>query len=269
MNLRKIALLCVIMLSLILCISAVSAENETVTPIEDNNQGTAPEVPSENVNSNVEKENTQTQTQPAPKKTSRPIRTDVDVDDVVVTYKKKGYFKVKVENDDTDRPVKNLKLKIKVFTKSKSKTYTIKTNSKGLAKFNTKNLKVGVHKVVVTSTDSKYKINEKAKIYVGKKTTLTLKPKQTKKLNSQAKVKAKVIYDDDDREVKLVVKGSIKHVKIIKAKFYFKNKQTGKVIVKTDYAEYDDEDGRWEWPEEDASYRFTPYKIKVTYITYK
>ena len=164
MNLKKLSIILAIVFTLILCISAVSAvENESVTTSHDNNQGEnilGNESSVTNTSNDAPKENTQTQTQTqtAPKKTTRPVRTDVDADSVVVSYKKKGYFKVKVENDDTDRPVKNLKLKIKVFTKSKSKTYTIKTNSKGIAKFNTKNLKVGVHKVIITSTDSKYKM---------------------------------------------------------------------------------------------------------------
>lgn len=267
MNLKKISIILVIVLSLILCISAVSAvENETVTPSQDNNQG---ETTKSNMiaDNNAPKDNTQTQT--APKKTTRPVRTDVDADSVVVSYKKKGYFKVKVENDDTDRPVKDLKLKIKVYTKSKSKTYTIKTNSKGIAKFNTKNLKVGVHKVIVTSTDSKYQIHKTAKITVGKKSTVPLKAKQVKKLSNKDKIRVKVKYDDDDNEYKIVFKGKAKNTKLIKAKFYFKDKRTGRTIVKTDYAEYDDDTGRWEGPEEDCSWRFTLQKVKVTYVTYK
>ena len=267
MNLKKISIILVIVLTFILCISAISAvENENVTPSQDYNQK-EPTQSNMSTETNVPKDNTQTQ--PAPKTNTRPVRTDVDADDVVVSYKKKGYFKVKVENDDTDRPVKNLKLKIKVFTKSKSKTYTIKTNSKGIAKFNTKNLKVGVHKVIVTSTDSKYKVYEKAKITVGKKSTVTLKAKQVKKLSNKDKIRVKVRYDDDDNEYKVVFKGKAKHTKLIKAKFYFKNKRTGRTIVKTDYAEYDDDTGRLEGPEEDCSWRFALQKVKVTYVTYK
>lgn len=273
MNLKRLTIISLIMLSLILCISAVSAvENGNVTPIEDGNQNVNSDANQDtnintNQNTNNVKENTQTQT--APKKTTKPIRTDVDADDVVVTYKKKGYFKVKVENDDTDRPVKNLKLKVKVFTKSKSKTYTIKTNSYGIAKLNTHKLKIGIHKVIVTSTDSKYKINKHAKIHVGKKSTVTIKPGQTKKINSKNKIKLRTYWDDDDKEVKVIFKGSSKYAKLLKAKFYFKDKYTGRVMVKTDYAEYDDDTGRWEFPEEDCSYRFTPMKVKVTYVTYK
>ena len=194
------------------------------------------------------------------------VDTEVDADDVAVVHKKKGYFKVKVKDDDSDRPVKNLKLKLKVFTKSKSKTYQIKTNSKGIAKFNTKDLKIGKHKVIVTSLDDKYPVNKKAKIYVGLKKTVDLKVNSYKKLKNKDKLRVYTKYDDDDKELKVAFKGTPKHTILIKAKFYLKNKATGKVIIKTDIVEFDD--GRCELPDADYSNRFTPTKIKVSYISY-
>jgi hypothetical protein len=38
-----------------------------------------------------------------------------------------------------------------VFTGKKYNTYTVKTNKKGLAKINTKSLKIGKHKVIISS----------------------------------------------------------------------------------------------------------------------
>ena len=80
-----------------------------------------------------------------------------------VTAKKKAnkYFKVKVINKKTKKIIPGVKVKVKVYTGKKSKTYTIKTNSKGIAKLNTKSLKVGKHKVVITSANKYVKASKK------------------------------------------------------------------------------------------------------------
>ena len=72
-----------------------------------------------------------------------------------VTAKKgeKKFFKVTVKNTKTKKVIKGVKVKIKVYTGKTSKTYTVKTNSKGIAQLNVKSLKVGTHKVVVSSGD--------------------------------------------------------------------------------------------------------------------
>ena len=67
---------------------------------------------------------------------------------------KKGaskYFKVTVKNTKTKKVISGVKVKIKVYTGKTTKTYTVKTNAKGIAQLNVKSLKVGTHKVVVTS----------------------------------------------------------------------------------------------------------------------
>ena len=81
---------------------------------------------------------------------------------VTYKYKKSKYFKVTVKNG------KNIKIKVKVYTGKKAKTYTLKTNSKGIAKLNTKKLKVGKHKVVISSGNSNYKISAKSLITIKK-----------------------------------------------------------------------------------------------------
>ena len=63
----------------------------------------------------------------------------------------KKYFQVTVKNKQTKNLVVGAKIKIKVYTGKSYKTYTAKTNSKGIAKLNVKSLKVGTHKVVVSS----------------------------------------------------------------------------------------------------------------------
>lgn len=74
----------------------------------------------------------------------------------------KKYFKVTVTNKKTKKVISGVKIKIKVYTGKKAKTYTVKTNSKGIAQINTKSLKVGKHKVVVTSAN-KYCVAKTAK----------------------------------------------------------------------------------------------------------
>lgn len=189
----------------------------------------------------------------------------MDADDVVVAYKKKSYFKVKVKDDDTNKPLKKFKIKLKIYTKSKSKTYTIKTNSKGIAKFNTKNLKLGDHKVVITSADPSAKFKEKAHIFVGKKHTITLKPSTSKKLKNNDVLRVKVKYDDDEKEIKVDFKGKAKKSNIIKAVFYLKNKYTGKIIKKVDFTEFDH--GKWDYPDEDYSNKYAAVKVKISYVT--
>ena len=74
----------------------------------------------------------------------------------------KKYFKITVKNKKTKKPVTKSKLKVKVYTGKKAKTYKVKTNSKGVAKLSTAKLKVGKHKVVVSSAQ-KYVKAKKAK----------------------------------------------------------------------------------------------------------
>ena len=57
-----------------------------------------------------------------------------------------------MKNTKTKKVVSSgVKIKIKVYTGKTSKTYTVKTNAKGIAQLNVKSLKVGTHKVVVSS----------------------------------------------------------------------------------------------------------------------
>lgn len=95
-------------------------------------------------------------------------KTIVTAKKLTAKHKKSKYFKVTVKNKATKKAVKNIVLKVKIFTGKKSKIYKIKTNSKGIAKLNTKKLKIGKHNVVISSGNNKYTINKKSKIVIKK-----------------------------------------------------------------------------------------------------
>ena len=92
--------------------------------------------------------------------------TIVKAPKVTNKFKKSKYFKVTVKNKVTKKIVKKVKIKIKVFTGKKYRIYKIKTNSKGIAKFNTKKLTKGKHKVLISSNNDNYKIKAKSKIII-------------------------------------------------------------------------------------------------------
>lgn len=93
-------------------------------------------------------------------------RTIVKAPKVANKFKKSKYFKLTIKNKETKKLLSNVKVKIKVFTGKKFKTFTVETNKKGLAKINTKTLKAGKHKVIVSSGNNNYKISAKSLITI-------------------------------------------------------------------------------------------------------
>ena len=81
----------------------------------------------------------------------------------------KKYFKVTAKNKKTKKVISKIKLKVKVYTGKKSKTYTVKTNSKGVAKLSTAKLKAGKHKVVVSSANKYCKAKKTKSLITVKK----------------------------------------------------------------------------------------------------
>ena len=82
-----------------------------------------------------------------------------------VMYNDSHYYEILVKNSYDD-PVKNLVLKVKVYTGKEYKNYSIKTNSNGVAKLQTKNLKLGTHKICISTINKNYNISESSKIIV-------------------------------------------------------------------------------------------------------
>ena len=267
MNLKALAKIFLVFLVLTISVGVISAADSNITPLEASSNYLDKEVLADydwDDDDDDRDDNYGYYKKPATKVSKSKIKTEVDADQVIVKYKKNNYFKIKVEDRyDDNMPIGKVKLKVKVG----KKIFKVKTNSWGVAKINTKGLKVGTHKVLITSADKKYDISKKSKIIVSKQYSTTMKGTSSKVLKNGAKISLRVKNDDDDKEYKLVLKKKSKHTKITKAVFYFKNKYTGNVIVKTDRAEFDD--GHWEMPEEDCSYAYTLMKVKVYYTSTK
>ena len=195
--------------------------------------------------------------------------------------KSNKYVKIKVATFDESKNKlvihKNVKVTVKVKIGKTTKTYKVTTNSNGVAKvFNVKKLKVGTYKVRITSNDDRYTINDKGMLNIYKKKVKTL----TLKINKRKKVKRDYIESyylkRNAENPKGVYATSYNakdpldgnpHTLVLKAKFFFKNKKTGKIktkIVKT---------------KDDSYYLFkilpytklikgyTPIKTKIWYVT--
>ena len=185
--------------------------------------------------------------------------------DYVHKYKENKYYKIKITDKKTKKPIKNLKFKFKIeLSKGKYKTYTLKTDKNGVAKYNTKKLKTGVHGISIYSKNYEF-IEDFDWINIWKtKKTATLK------MNTQKKVNGEYMYTFSETSKNaqypkgVYVTGDIGDENpgftILKAKFFFKNKKTGKIISKTTTSET-------------MSVKlikgYTPIKTKVWYGTLK
>ena len=79
----------------------------------------------------------------------------------------KKYFKMTLTNYFTNKRLKYFKMKLKVKINKKTwKTYTVKSNSKGIIKWSTKNLARGTHSVIIKSAYKNFSFNLKSKIIV-------------------------------------------------------------------------------------------------------
>ena len=92
--------------------------------------------------------------------------TIVSAPKLTTTFNQTKYFKVSVKDKQTKKVVHGIKIKIKLTKPKFIKYYTIKTDSKGIAKLNTKVLLNGTYKVAVGSANNKYLISAKSKIVI-------------------------------------------------------------------------------------------------------
>jgi hypothetical protein len=140
-----------------------------------------------------------------------------------VAYKKGTKWKVKVV-DSKNKPIAKTKLLLKIYTGKKYKTAKIWTNAKGIASYNTKSLKAGTHKVIVSLAGNTYNFKavkssikvvkqKPLKIFAKKTTmkegallTLLVMNKKTKKLVNGVKLKLKIYTGKKYKTVTLKTK---------------------------------------------------------------
>ncbi|AMK14731.1 Ig-like domain-containing protein [Methanobrevibacter olleyae] len=267
MKSKPILVIILLFLTIIISIGTISADENQKGLLSDmNNSNNTSSIDSSGDLSTNQSSTVATSSKTSSNETPKKISTKVIADPVANEYKKSKYFKVKIK-DENGYYLKNVKINLKIYTGSKAKIYTVKTNSKGIAKFNTKSLKLGNHKVAISSANSRYKISKTSKIFIGKKQYVTLKLKTKKVLKNKDVLSLKIKNDEDEKEVDVVYKKTPKFTRVTKAVFYLKNKKTGKIIKKTDSAKFDD--GRWELPDKDFSKKYSLVKVKVWYLSSK
>lgn len=210
-------------------------------------------------------------------KNEGPVTVKVSAPSKTVYYKTNNYFKATIKNTNNN-PVKNLKVKLKVYTGSNYKTYYRTTNSNGVISFNTKSLSTGTHKIVLSSTNKKYKLSKTSTVSVKKKTTgytVTLKLKPNSIYYSEKRLKTGDLLlaaatSRQGQHAKGVTIGTMidagqegQHsTKIIKGIVYYKNMNTGKIITRTQTSTVNNNRNLKKLPWITG---YTPYKAKIWY----
>lgn len=197
-------------------------------------------------------------------KTTPKIKTKVTATPVAVKHNKNKYFKVKILKKSNNAKIKNIKIQLKINNGNKYQNYTIKTNKYGIAKFNTKKLNKGQYKVKISSKNPKYSISKSSKIIIGNEYSSILKLKSKKVLKTKDIIGLKKVKRKDKTEVTIIFKKKPKHTIISKAKFYLKNKNTGKTLIQYDYCEF--ENGKWDSLDKDFLNKYCFVKVKVWYL---
>ena len=158
MNFKKVSILFAVFLCLFVTMSAISAtsdlnstsiseqseeisvDSNTINDVSNNNDSSSTDNVDTKENTISTNTNTDTPSVISKPKPVKKIATKTEADIVAFKYKSKNYFKVEIEDRyDDDIPIKNVKVKLKIYTGTTSKTYIVKTNSRGIAKFNTQN----------------------------------------------------------------------------------------------------------------------------------
>lgn len=93
-------------------------------------------------------------------------KTNVKLSKTSFKHKKSDNLKITLTNKNTKKAISSLKVKVKVYTGKKYKTYSLKTDKKGQIKINTKSLKKGSHKIIISSTSKNYAVKKTSTIKV-------------------------------------------------------------------------------------------------------
>lgn len=93
-------------------------------------------------------------------------KTNIKLSKTSFKHKKSDNLKITLTNKNTKKAISSLKVKVKVCTGKKYKTYSLKTDKKGQIKINTKSLKKGSHKIIISSTSKYYAVKKTSTIKV-------------------------------------------------------------------------------------------------------
>lgn len=92
--------------------------------------------------------------------------TIVKAPSVTAKFNESRFFKVLVKNKNTRKAIESAKIKISLSFNGTTKNYTLRTDSIGIAKINTKDLLKGAYRVVISQANKKYLISAKTKIVI-------------------------------------------------------------------------------------------------------
>ena len=168
------------------------------------------------------------------------VKSTIQPKELVKYSSSKKKFKITFL-DSKGNALKNNQVKLKI----NGKTYNLKTDSNGIVKIKSTRFKVGKHKITAYNPSSGEK--RKLSVVVLKKGTHRINIRvddptgffPDRKLKNGDHIYS--VYETQYRQynpgvyVECTAGGleNSKHTKLLKAKFYFKNKKTGKVITKT------------------------------------
>lgn len=95
-------------------------------------------------------------------------QTRLSAKNVTGNFNQSQYFKLTLKNKKTKKALKNVKVNLRIYDGKKYNDYSVKTGENGVAKFNTKALKIGSHKVIISPKNHKYIISGKFNIVIKK-----------------------------------------------------------------------------------------------------
>ena len=143
---------------------------------------------------------------------------------LTVALKKGTYWSVKIVDPRNGKGIPKMNVTLKVYTGKKYKKIKLKTNSKGIASYQTRKLSKGNHKVVVSATHKGYKLN-----------SLTSSIKVIKQTPLKFNVTRETHNDGASLSIFVKNKKTKKPVNGVKVKLliYTKSKLTKTVVLKT------------------------------------
>lgn len=120
---------------------------------------------------------------------------------ITTHYKSSRLFKATVKNSKTGKLVSGAKFKLKVFTGKKSKVYNVKSDEKGIIKFDTSRLGVGKHGIEIYAGNNWVKLSKRSKsgITIYRASAGIIAPKIVKK---HSKLEIKVINKVSKKPIK-------------------------------------------------------------------